>query len=1098
MRSSLLLRSMTLWWTIAWGIGCAGPGAPAASAPATATIAPPASEPIAPRGGVASPAFRLTTSDGQGLRFVSYRARAVVDGPMAFTDLELTFQNPEDRIVEGRFTAALPDGASTHRLALWMGNLYQEGEIVERQRARRIFESHFATRRDPVLVEEGAGSELTARVFPIAPRQTRHVRLAYTEVLGARGYVLPLAGVSASHVDARVFDAAGEKLASSVGDGGARADLVVPASRVVATGGLEASGLIEGRDAIIRFTVPRSAAPSAAAAAERTILVVDTSASRGTSWQSTLDAAAGVTRALPAGKPLTVIAFDQSASTIFEAAAPADFAIVEAEIAERLAARGPLGASSYDAAFEAVRTELARDRTTARVVFVTDGIATLNGGSGAAIALAGARVDVVAVGHDRDGERLRKIALSGEIPGFVIEGALGAEQIAERLAATPCATFTVGVPSASFVHPTSFSGLAAGDTAIVHVTLDRPRAALVLRVGDAEREVALAPRDNTLVARAVAGARIQRLEAQPQSEATHQEIVALSRKHRLLSSKTALIVLESEADYARFSIPRTREVEVVTADAGALRVERVTPAPPPAADSVWIDQRFVERDGPPSTTEALLAAARTPPPVPRHRTRAPVVRMGQTMVSGRTPPETVQLHVRVRFGTFRKCYLDELRRAPSFAGRVTMRFRIDEGGKVSRAQVASWPDHERHPEFDACMVAAFEALSFPASIHPANVYVDYPIVFGRGAPNDPLVVADTPRWRRFGALPTEEPPRKTVDEAWPWLAKSPFGGRFADVKDLLAAGDADGALLLSRRLVTDDFGDVLAFVALGDAARARGDVELAARAYGSIVDVFPTRADLIRVAASHLLSIDRPASDDVAIAALERAAADRPDRLSAFRLLSLAKARRGRYGDALDVVRRGAAESQRLGTFDRTKQGLCEDATAIGAAYAAVSASGRARSRAVLEEIGCQTLVLPNVRVTLHDEGDHARTDLYLWREETSADRTFIAGEPGGMFEEERERATVAVQIPRTGTFEDAGPWQVGVRFLSENQGGYAMGGVTLVEHDGNGKLRIEERPYVMMKEGAGTRLGLYAPGKHASLAVTPSSSLPATLTSSR
>src|SRR5262249_14862885 len=54
----------------------------------------------------------LTASDGTGLKLTSLDARAIVDGPLAFTELRLRFENPQDRILEGRFAITLPPDAA--------------------------------------------------------------------------------------------------------------------------------------------------------------------------------------------------------------------------------------------------------------------------------------------------------------------------------------------------------------------------------------------------------------------------------------------------------------------------------------------------------------------------------------------------------------------------------------------------------------------------------------------------------------------------------------------------------------------------------------------------------------------------------------------------------------------------------------------------------------------------------------------------------------------------------------------------------------------------------------------------------------------------
>lgn len=68
------------------------------------------------------PPVALTTSDGTGLALVSYEARAVIDGPLAFTELTLRFRNPRAERVEGRFVVSLPFGAAVSRLAMRIGD----------------------------------------------------------------------------------------------------------------------------------------------------------------------------------------------------------------------------------------------------------------------------------------------------------------------------------------------------------------------------------------------------------------------------------------------------------------------------------------------------------------------------------------------------------------------------------------------------------------------------------------------------------------------------------------------------------------------------------------------------------------------------------------------------------------------------------------------------------------------------------------------------------------------------------------------------------------------------------------------------------------
>src|SRR5687768_14292274 len=91
------------------------PAAPAAAPVAvTSTTVTPMQMVAAPiaTAAVAEAPWSLTASDGSGLELVRVDAKAVVEGPLAFTELHLWFHNPEDRTREGTFAITLPSGAA--------------------------------------------------------------------------------------------------------------------------------------------------------------------------------------------------------------------------------------------------------------------------------------------------------------------------------------------------------------------------------------------------------------------------------------------------------------------------------------------------------------------------------------------------------------------------------------------------------------------------------------------------------------------------------------------------------------------------------------------------------------------------------------------------------------------------------------------------------------------------------------------------------------------------------------------------------------------------------------------------------------------------
>jgi hypothetical protein len=148
--------------------------------------------------------WKLTASDGSGLEVVRVDAKAVVEGPLAFTELHLYFRNGENRTREGRFAITLPNRAAVSRFAMEIGGHMQEAEVVPKQRARRVYEDFLHRKQDPALLEKSAGNEFTARVFPIPALSDKHLVISFSQELAGE-YVLPLRGLpTVEQLDVRV------------------------------------------------------------------------------------------------------------------------------------------------------------------------------------------------------------------------------------------------------------------------------------------------------------------------------------------------------------------------------------------------------------------------------------------------------------------------------------------------------------------------------------------------------------------------------------------------------------------------------------------------------------------------------------------------------------------------------------------------------------------------------------------------------------------------------------------------------------------------------------------------------------------------------
>ncbi|HMQ21872.1 MAG TPA: VIT domain-containing protein, partial [Planctomycetota bacterium] len=106
---------------------------------------------------------------------------------IARTTIEEAFVNNTKNTHEGDHRFPLPADASITAFAMWIGDELVEADIVEKQRARAIYEQILREKRDPGLLEWSGGNLFKARVFPIFPHSQKRIRIRYTQVLPLEG-----------------------------------------------------------------------------------------------------------------------------------------------------------------------------------------------------------------------------------------------------------------------------------------------------------------------------------------------------------------------------------------------------------------------------------------------------------------------------------------------------------------------------------------------------------------------------------------------------------------------------------------------------------------------------------------------------------------------------------------------------------------------------------------------------------------------------------------------------------------------------------------------------------------------------------------------
>jgi Ca-activated chloride channel family protein len=120
----------------------------------------------------------------------------VIDGQVARTRIDQVFVNESSRELEATYLFPVPEGAAIDEFDLWVGGEKVAARVLDRDEARRIYESIVRQRKDPALLEYVDRGVISARVYPIPPRGEQRIAIEYAEVLdrdfGLVRYTYPL------------------------------------------------------------------------------------------------------------------------------------------------------------------------------------------------------------------------------------------------------------------------------------------------------------------------------------------------------------------------------------------------------------------------------------------------------------------------------------------------------------------------------------------------------------------------------------------------------------------------------------------------------------------------------------------------------------------------------------------------------------------------------------------------------------------------------------------------------------------------------------------------------------------------------------------
>ncbi len=968
--------------------------------------------------------WTLTASDGSGLMLTRVDAKAVFQGPLAFTELHLYFHNPEDRVREGSFAITLPPRAAVSRFAMENNGQWMEAEVVERMKARRAYEDFLHRKQDPALLEKADGNQFTARVFPIPAKGDKHIVLSFSQDLPGERYTLPLRGLpKTERVDVRLslLGADGQKSEQVLSERNWQPDRDFVSTAPIAAEALSSGTVVAAQLAVLNASgaLPAADAPTAIT------LLVDTSASR------TLGFARGVTaleqligelrRRHGDELRLQVVAFDQDTQLIFNGRA-ADWSDAPKK---QLLARGAAGASDLGQAL----AWLGSHAPNPRLVMIGDGVVTAGAKpeelAAAIKQLRGIeRVDVVLSGGIRDDQLAAGLVRAAARPGAVLDLDAGVANVAAGLGERMLTDLAIDVKGASWVYPKTIASARPGTRVMVYARMPALAQTLDVTIGGYHRAIGLVHGTPALVDRALAAAEIGELEGRLATAtgdalvAMRAEIAKRSVAARVISSQASLLVLESDADYERFGIDRTALGDILEVGSDGLVLRN---------------------------------------------------RKGTAQIAQSTPTKPVMKSLG------KKQRPEKMNVAGDDSGDE-----VDDDGK----DVSDPTDKEEDLAKTEDKKPDAEPDTQPGSTS-VGAHTPEPVL---ARPPPPPPPPPAPMREREAQLEVRSRDARVAtgtnqaenldgggrDESWP-PRNSPaaLNGELAQIVQAIGKRDTNGALARARAWHDREPGNVLALIGLGETLEARKELASAARAYGSIIDLFPGRADLRRFAGQRLERIGTEART-LAVDTYRRAVADRPDHMTGHRMLAYALLRAGKHAEAFDAILAGLDQKYPGGRFLGGERVLSDDAGLIGAAYVAASPGKRAEITAALAKHNLKIAAAASTRFILYWETDANDVDFHI--QDARGGHAFFGSKrlaSGGELYEDITTGYGPECFAIPGT-PKAGPYRLSINYYSQGPMGYGMGLLEIVKHDGKGKLVFEDRPYVIMADHAFVDLGTY------------------------
>ncbi len=114
---------------------------------------------------------------------ISHSLDVAVANQASVCHVEQVFENQGPAVIEGVYYFPVPQDANVSAFAMWVDGKKLEGELLNRDQARKIYETIVRRNIDPALLEYADYRFFRVNIFPIPPGKERKIELDYHQIL---------------------------------------------------------------------------------------------------------------------------------------------------------------------------------------------------------------------------------------------------------------------------------------------------------------------------------------------------------------------------------------------------------------------------------------------------------------------------------------------------------------------------------------------------------------------------------------------------------------------------------------------------------------------------------------------------------------------------------------------------------------------------------------------------------------------------------------------------------------------------------------------------------------------------------------------------